>query len=83
LLCGECEEPFGEGGVRVRSGRNHSEVVRVSERVVHSEAHQADEKALPLYDQRHRRQYGIRAVAAHDKIDAVFIHQPFVDAGNL
>jgi hypothetical protein len=61
---------------------DHGKIVRISERFVDAEAHLADEKALALHDQWHRRQLTIGAVAADHEIDLVAIHQAFVDALN-
>jgi hypothetical protein len=82
LLCGHSKEPLRECGVRIRSGWNHGEVVRIAEHVVDTEPYQPDKKALPLPYERHRRQQGVGAVTTHDEIDLVFVDQPLVDAGN-
>src|SRR5258708_16436040 len=55
LLCGESKESFGERGIRIRSGWNHGEVVRIVERNVDAEAHQPNEKTPPPPDQHHYR----------------------------
>src|SRR5258707_8384831 len=69
LLCGESKESLGERGIRIRSGWDHSEVVRIVESNVDAEAHQPDEKAPPLRYQRHCRQQRVGTVTSNDEID--------------
>jgi hypothetical protein len=82
LCSGKLEEALGQGRIRVWSGRDHGVVVWIVEHVVDAEAHEPDERALPLHDQRHRGQERIGAVATDDEIDLVPVHQLLVDAGN-
>jgi hypothetical protein len=74
------EEPFREGRLGVRAGRNHGEEFRVLELAVHGEAEQDDED-LPLLDHdRHGgggRHGGIRT---DHQVDLVDVHQLRIDA---
>jgi hypothetical protein len=78
LLRCQREEPLGKRRIRIRPRRDHREVVGVVQGVVDAQAHQSDEEATSLDDQRHRGQDGVGAVAADDQVDFVFVDQPAV-----
>ena len=77
------EEAAREGGLRCRAVRNHREIFRIVESLVHAGAEQAHEQLLFLDGDRHRRSDLGRGIAAHDQVNFVDIEQLGVDAGHL
>jgi hypothetical protein len=78
----ERKEALGERSIGVRTRGDHGEVARVAQRAVYAEPHQADEEAMPLDDERHRGQNGVRTVATEDQVDPVLVEQVLVQARN-
>src|SRR6266851_4291406 len=73
------EEALGERRLRVGPGRNHDEIFRIVELLVHRETEHADEQPVLLHHHRHRRRQHVGGIAADDEIDVIDVEQLGVD----